>query len=45
MSINTSRLTKYLAEYPEKMSEFALLVEQKEKYTVGWAKEKKELKK
>jgi len=43
MQINTSRLTKYLAEHPEKMVDFASLIEQKEKYTVWWAREKKEI--
>jgi hypothetical protein len=44
MSINTSRLTKYLIDHPEKMLDFASLVEQKEKYIVWWAREKKEIK-
>jgi putative RecB family exonuclease len=42
MQVNTSRLTRYLSDNPEKMVDFALFIEQKEKYTVWWAREKKE---
>lgn len=45
MQVNTSRLTKFIAENPERLEDIADMIEKKEKYTVGRAKEKKELKK
>ena len=42
LQVNTGKLTKYLKEYPDQMSNFADLIEFQDKITVWWAKEKKE---
>lgn len=42
LQVNTGKLTKYLKDHPEKLSEFAELIELQDKVTVGWAREKKE---
>ena len=44
MSINTGKLTKYILDKSENLSRLWDMIQRNEKYIVGWAKEKKDLK-